>query len=286
MSVDVLERVLATFDDCHDDRKRDPKSGVVWNIPALRSELRDSQHFAMDEHFWSAAHAAAQAATDADGVVHLPLSARLPADPMTLHFPEFPEGVYVLRSLGSAVAVDHIKPGRFPLPLGMFRRQDSMFAPHACHEKVDLVNSEICQIAMALSLINIPRFVERRAAGTRQMRRTAQRGRGIPTDAWHRVSWTCGKPVRVKDVKDCTGARLPMHFRRGFYRRAQRHWKDAEPSDEDDFIRGFGPWKQWIEPDWVGHPRYGIKVSYHAPKLTPDVIRKKLERLSARPGMR
>lgn len=115
-------------------------------------------------------------------------------------------------------------------------------------------------IAMTLSLINQPRFVVRGSTGTRQLKKQMYRGHGISMDAWHKIEWNINEPVKAKDDSDRGGWRMPLHYTRGHWRRGQEHWDDV-------VIRKDGQPYKWIEGFWSGHPAYGVKKSYHAPKL-------------------
>lgn len=79
-------------------------------------------------------------------------------------------------------------------------------------------------------------------------------------DAWHKIEWNINEPVKAKDDSDRGGWRMPLHYTRGHWRKAQDHWDDV-------VIRKDGKPYKWIEGFWSGHPAYGVKKSYHAPKL-------------------
>lgn len=131
--------------------------------------------------------------------------------------------------------------------------------------------SLILHTAMLFSLINQPRFVVRGKAGTRQLKRRMHRGYGISTDAWHKIQWNITEPVKAKDDSDRGGWRMPLHYTRGHWRKAQDHWDDV-------VIRKDGQPYKWIEGFWSGHPAYGVKKSYHAPKLGGTNDKKFLEK--------
>ena len=118
----------------------------------------------------------------------------------------------------------------------------------------------VISIALAISLINEPRYVVRGKAGTRQVRKQMRKGHGISVDAWHKIEWDITKPVKAKDDSDNCGWHMPLHYTRGHWRRGQDHWDDV-------VIRKDGRPYKWISGFWSGHPAYGVKKSYHAPKL-------------------
>lgn len=136
-------------------------------------------------------------------------------------------------------------------------------------------------MAMAVALINEPRVIRAHPEGSRQQRRAAQRGMGFAVDAWHRVSWDLSKETLAKISRDPDFHKVPLHWRRGHYRRAEPHFRGAHqrpdalrPEDRD-------LWWQWIEGQWVGHPAFGTKIAYHAPRISTGALARRRERLSA-----
>jgi len=112
--------------------------------------------------------------------------------------------------------------------------------------------------AGAFELINTPRFVKSEPAGTRAQRKLFKREQEIPMEVWHQISWNINEPVEVHKG-DRGGWNMPLHYNRGYYRRAKPHW--------DDVVEKDGQFYKWVEGYWAGHPAYGIKKGYHAPKL-------------------
>ena len=110
------------------------------------------------------------------------------------------------------------------------------------------------------SLINQPGFVTTEPAGSRQQRRAAQRSGGYSPSAWHRISWSVGEAVKAKLTRDEPTRCMPLHYTRGHWRKAEEGWNNVERRKD-------GLWYQWIEGYWSGHPAFGIKRSYHAPKM-------------------
>jgi len=118
----------------------------------------------------------------------------------------------------------------------------------------------VLSVAFTLCLINQPRFVVQGTTGTRQLRKQMFRGHGISMDAWNKISWNIKEPVKAKDDHTKGGWHMPLHYTRGHWRKAQDHWEDV-------VIRKDGKPYKWIDGFWSGHPAYGVKKSYHAPKL-------------------
>lgn len=121
-----------------------------------------------------------------------------------------------------------------------------------------------------LALINTPRMVSKSPSAPRADRKRAHRGEGFAVDAWHRVTWDLSKETVAKVSCDPSFHKVALHWRRGHFRRAEKHYKGAiqrsdllRPEDKDS-------WWQWIEGQWVGHPAFGIRRSSHAPQLKSD----------------
>lgn len=155
---------------------------------------------------------------------------------------------------------------KFPLSLGAYSLERSnqrgfwFDEAFETSQQQNLAMSTILQIAMIFEVINQPRFVVRDAAGSRQSRKNMQRKHGISTGAWHKIEWNLGEPVKAKSDSDKGGWRMPLHYTRGHWRKAQEHWDDVVIRKDNQ------PYK-WIDGFWSGHPAYGVKKSYHAPKL-------------------
>lgn len=140
---------------------------------------------------------------------------------------------------------------------------------------IDKLERCVEKFAYIVALLNEPRVVLKSAAGNRQQRRQVHRGFGIAVDAWSRVSWDISKPTVAKVTRDPSFHKVPMHWRRGHFRRAEPHFKGA--MQRPDAIREEDRclWWQWIEGQWVGHPAFGVKKSVHAPKLSGrDIARR------------
>jgi hypothetical protein len=113
--------------------------------------------------------------------------------------------------------------------------------------------------ATALSLINQPRFVKSEPIPlSRQQRRRMKRGMGMAVDAWHRIKWDIDKPVTAKLPYDTNFHKMPLHFRRG-------HWRKSEADHPKSIQRDNGKWYTWIEGYWAGHPAFGTKKQYWEP---------------------
>jgi hypothetical protein len=115
-------------------------------------------------------------------------------------------------------------------------------------------------VAAMCSILNQPNFTKREPAGSRQERRAANRSGGYATDAWHKVTWNIGEEVKAKLTRDEPVRCMPLHYTRGHWRKGEEGWINTTQRKD-------GLWYQWIEGFWSGHPAFGIKKSYHAPKI-------------------
>ena len=122
-------------------------------------------------------------------------------------------------------------------------------------------------VSMTIALIGQPRFVVQQPALSRQQRRRHRSsGGGFAVDAWTRVSWNIGRDVVAKLSRDPGFHCQPLHFRRAHWRVAEPHYAGAVWLDERSAPRRPG-WYTRIPESWPGHPAFGIKKSYHAPRL-------------------
>lgn len=168
--------------------------------------------------------------------------------------------VFVLMNAGALFAGGYVmKPygqtenGKPAVPLFFPKNMEKGLQLNECRDLV-LIAAFICD------LINQPRFVIRSPAATRQQRKYMMRARKISTDAWHKIEWNIAEPVYAPNEPKDVGWNMPLHYKRGHWRKAEAHWDDV-------VIRKDGKPYKWIEGYWAGHPAYGIKKSYHAPKI-------------------
>lgn len=117
----------------------------------------------------------------------------------------------------------------------------------------------LIMVAGAFELINNPRFTVSEKAGTRAQRKQMKREQDIALEAWHKISWNVDEDIVEIGDGDRGGWHMPLHYTRGHPRKAEPHWDDVMYKDGKPYI--------WIHGFWSGHPAYGIKRGYHAPKL-------------------
>lgn len=215
--------------------------------------------------------------------IRVPVDSRPPSDVCFFYFTNSETGYLVHRYEAGALRDDYEPAKIHPFVLVTRASSDllpSSFGGYIISDKeennqlfmtrwvLEKANSELenyvgnanASIALLMSLINQPRFVVRDAAGSRQSRKHMHRKHGISTGAWHKIEWNLGEPVKAKSDSDKGGWRMPLHYTRGHWRKAQEHWDDVVIRKDNQ------PYK-WIDGFWSGHPAYGVKKSYHAPKL-------------------
>ena len=190
-----------------------------------------------------------------------------PANPASIRVGNDPS-LYAMRHDGGVVTVDQIwvngatyrqfswQPGSNKISAR------SSFEPET-DETIFQLHLTAATLGMMLTLMNSPSLVESNTNGQRQERRAANRLLQLPVDAWYRVRWRTAADNGIKQsTGDDTGARMPLHYRRGHVRKAQPHFSRAFETD----LTGTG-WGQWIDGIWVGHPAFGIKKSIFSPIL-------------------
>lgn len=249
-------------------------------------ELSEFRHFCVDDELWSFANEMVleqfpdeDTPKPADRIL-TPISARLPAAKVTvrlgrgLFIAECQKNgeIVVLFFDGVTDILGSFKPGESPTVKDLHKK----FDPNPnFFDSADICHTAVLNFAYLIALINEPRVVRTEPNGSRQQRRCAQRAGGFAVDAWHRVSWDLSKETKVKISRDPNFHKVPFHWRRGHFRRAEQHYKGAirradalRPEDRD-------VWWQWIDGHWVGHPAFGIKRSYHAPRISMGKIAKR-----------
>jgi len=153
-----------------------------------------------------------------------------------------------------------VKPLGAPRLMGGYYLDRGIFLPKDLPEDLHSVfASVIIKIAGSFELINNPRFIVSQKAGTRAQRKQMKREQSISLDAWHKITWNVDETTVVVDEKDRGGWRMPLHYTRG-------HPRKAEPHHKNIMYKNGKPYK-WIHGFWSGHPAFGIKKGYHAPKL-------------------
>tara|TARA_R100000655_G_scaffold56013_2_gene94175 strand:+ start:2267 stop:3139 length:873 start_codon:yes stop_codon:yes gene_type:complete len=126
-------------------------------------------------------------------------------------------------------------------------------------EKMKYMSNTILAIAGSFELINNPRFIVSETAGTRAQRKQMKREQNIPLEAWHKITWNVDESTVFVNENERGGWNMPLHYTRG-------HPRKAEPHHKNLMYKNGKPYK-WIEGFWSGHPAFGIKKGYHAPKI-------------------
>lgn len=148
--------------------------------------------------------------------------------------------------------------------LGTIDSEKGVFgiSPKNKNEDFSSRNSRSLRIVAAyLQTINNPRFVRRGKKTFSQMKKQSAKKvlRDFIAEQWNMVSWNVDKAVDAKNYEEGNGGRQGLHFRRGFFRRGEFHWQNVQMID--------GVWRQWIEGYEAGHPAFGVKKSYHLPRI-------------------
>lgn len=164
------------------------------------------------------------------------------------------------------VVVMVFSPNSLPTIVGCWSRDDgtlSLSEEISKHgkmtEELKLQSLFMMQTLVAMfDLMCKPTLTVSAPVGSRQSRRYMQRTVGIPSERWSKIEWNVGEKIKSEIRKNDPDNCKPLHFRRGHYRKAKEHFKNAVQVD--------GVWHQWIEGFWCGHPAFGFVRSVHAPK--------------------
>jgi len=162
-------------------------------------------------------------------------------------------------------SVKAVAPFAPPMVVGAYHPDKGIFFdgnddPNSWEERKRVfVSNTILAIAGCFELINNPRFIVSEAAGTRSQRKQMKREQHIPLEVWHKITWNVNESTVVMNENDRGGWRMPLHYTRG-------HPRKAEPHHKNVMFKNGKPYK-WIEGFWSGHPAFGIKKGYHAPKV-------------------
>lgn len=210
------------------------------------------------------------AVANSGGKLGVPTSAKLPKANVIFCFPEdWFHGPMIATEVGdTGVLIMQFRNGELQ-KVGVWDwAERTIFVDDASSENGRWAFEYLCFVAFTCALINEPRVVQFSPALSRQQRRALQRGMGFAVDAWTRVSWDLSKETVAKVNSDPSFHKMPLHWCRGHYRRAEQHYAGAiqrpdafRPEDRD-------LWWQWIDGVWKGHPAFGVKRSVHAPVMS------------------
>jgi hypothetical protein len=120
---------------------------------------------------------------------------------------------------------------------------------------------------LMLRTINTSRITKTKPAASRQQRKSMHRGMGKAVDTWHRVTWNIDEPPKAKEPYDKGYHKMPLHFNRGHWKRAKEHHPKSQQRPHALNPEHRNMWWTWIDGYWAGHPAFGFKKQYHAPKL-------------------
>lgn len=244
----------------------------------LRDAFKHADFYEIDREMTEFAYAQNNDAFDGKLLadIRAPVDARPPSDICFVYLPNTETGFMTIKHRAGerrqihhpSVDVIRVTHTETPVSCGCYviaddESQNEIFLPDLTNNNErehSLMASIMMTVCTVYSLINQPRFVVRGKSGTRQGRKQMLRGHGISLDAWNKISWNIGEPVKAKDDHSKGGFHMPLHYTRGYWRKAQDHWDNV-------VIRKDGQPYKWVEGYWAGHPAYGVKHSYHAPKL-------------------
>ena len=134
-------------------------------------------------------------------------------------------------------------------------------------ENLDWEKRMMPHVLTTIAAIKNANFIKFKPAGTRQQRKSMQRGMGKAVDTWHRVTWNIDEPSDAKEPYDKGYHKMPLHWNRGHWKRAKEHHPKSQQRPHALNPEHRNMWWTWIDGYWAGHPAFGFKKQYHAPKL-------------------
>lgn len=248
------------------------------NFTLARSILIEGHHFHVSKEIASAADVFAVAEWNrlAEGDEFVaPVAGRLPGNKVAMTL-ETGAGVlvYLLWQDGARIGVGYGHHDLLPHALGRFQPGSGTIADGVGvrhYHSSEMIGPQLSSISMILSLINEPRRVSKSAAigldWSRQHRKSVERLTGKPALAYTKVTWQVGAGVKAKATgSDAeSGLRMPLHWCRGHWRKAEEKWDGATwVSPRISAAKG---WHIWIDDVWKGHPDHGIKLQDYAPRM-------------------
>lgn len=195
----------------------------------------------------------------------VPSSARLPGNAVILAFPMVDDACIALRQKGDDVLVTSCN-GEDVLCLGSYNPKSQLYSVHPNFQSDPELCLEVVIAAFVVALINEPRVVSAKPSAKKRM--AAQRGMALAVGAWSRVSWDLSKETVAKVSSDPAFHKMPLHWCRGHYRRAEKHYAGAVQRPDAFRPEDRALWWQWIDGVWKGHPAFGVKRSVHAPVMS------------------
>jgi hypothetical protein len=240
----------------------------------LQPELEDHRVFEVHPSIWDftskivSGHVEDLGGNPYFSEICTPISSRLPfskivfavvGEPYLFFLRESCEEIQVQTFVSGLVTVGSFVPG-YPMKF-------PYWWPGVTVESQTLFMTIVLRIAFALALVNQPRIVLQSSGQSRQQRRAAARSGKYAVAAWTRVTWDISKPTVAKDTPDSDGHSMPLHWVRGYWRRALPHYQRAQIRPDAIKPEDRLGWWQWIEGTSRGHPAFGVKESIHTPRM-------------------
>lgn len=274
MSDYLLRHYHNISDVCPIDAERLITAQVFEFEPITESDLPD-------RHFWSVAGLIASGNVErhrASGLQEV-FDARFPADKCLLLFGTVAylverEQSWVRFSLVGNAGID-----AFISALDRSNRvklHGSFLNKHGDVGKEALVS--IFRICCVIgNLLCEPRLIKSDAAA-RHKRKRFTRACEAPLPVWHEVRWRPSSEDREHGT-DAPEARMPLHFCRAHWRKAEEGWPTAERRPDHD------GWWTFIKSVWKGHPDFGVKLHKYVPDFGEEGARRSAKRVETSPEL-
>lgn len=194
-----------------------------------------------------------------------PAGSRPPASPTVLHvtYDHFAMPYVLTSAPNGPISILMQRRGRMDIVAKYRPGSNHITRSFTDDEEGNMLGILACTLATICFLINTPRHVETVPA-PRAQRRRLERAFSVTLRT---VRWRIGadRVQRAGGARDAE-AGVPLHYRRGHYRRAEPWYERAEMLTRpgDSAARHY----QWIEGMWVGSPEFGVVSHDYTPQLT------------------
>lgn len=126
--------------------------------------------------------------------------------------------------------------------------------------------SLLAMTAGLFSLIAQPTLCKLVKSESRQTRRRLERKQKSAVAESAVLEWNVLGDYEKRASDGNSGVKMPLHFRRGHYRKAEPHFKGALQLPNAIREEHRDGWWQWIDGMWCGHPAYGIRRHEYTPR--------------------
>jgi hypothetical protein len=147
-----------------------------------------------------------------------------------------------------------------------FRDGDKIIEEEISQGKATINSSEKFVIAMIAAITN-QNITTYQPLGNRKEKRRLKSEYQVENVKFGQISWNINGSNLSSKSKDDPQYHLPLHWRRGYWRRAEEEHPKSEMRPHAINPEDRQKWWTWIEGYWAGHPAFGFKRSIYQPKV-------------------